>query len=519
MRMRRMRYDNNPARKRRGGKRRYCGSFTSYARHDWRTCLFPTPAKINRSHAVLRTHCGAKALPVGNDTSLAAGQNFAREIERQIDQSKATLVIWTARSSTSDWVLAEVQRAYTREKLICIKDADLSVDRIPLPYNALHNLTLQNTAEILQRLRTKGIQPSLLQQAWQFYEESPELRRKAMSKLARIAHGYRKSSWQAPDLHEKDPSLDVRIEYHLVYDYDREVELTTQIVRSHPILQFNNFRDYRLTFLEPPDCSETAYDLFDNVIQRISYKKHLRSFGFKVSLIVNLTAVNPFAFLTDVEPPVGYKDIDQKILRPYLKVDRDAEHLSSIEFASSVVTSQNRVDRIRELLTHVSAKETLSPHDNSMSGRERHLGELLSAKYATASERSRVLVNLLRNQGFAARYVSGYVIEPQEYWLKEIQDGDWGVTYHEWVQTYIAGAGWIGLDPQSGLFTEEHFVPMACGPSLSDIFTIEGATEHCQVSLKTSGRAAPISRALCFDQSVAPSQDIAARRWPANTMR
>jgi hypothetical protein len=87
------------------------------------------------------------------DTDLKAGERFGDVIDRELDAAKAVIVIWTARSVASDWVLAEAEHAHRDRKLIPLRARDLDARRIPKPYNILHTDVADDRAAILAAVK------------------------------------------------------------------------------------------------------------------------------------------------------------------------------------------------------------------------------------------------------------------------------------------------------------------------------------------------------------------------------
>ncbi len=279
-------------------------------------------------------------------------------------------------------------------------------------------------------------------------------------------------------------SIHVALNHVTHYRYDRLVSLSPQIVRLRPAPHCRTrILSYSLR-VEPADhFINWQQDPQANYLARLTFPEKTRELRLTVDLVVEMAVLNPFDFF--LEPyaqqfPFVYDAGEQRELAPYLarlpSTRLFAGYLESIlrkkrSVVDFLVDLNLRLSRdVRYLIRMQPGVQTPE--------------ETLENASGSCRDSAWLLVQLLRHLGLAARFVSGYLIQlaPD---VKSL-DGPSGpatdfTDLHAWCEVYLPGAGWIGLDPTSGLLAGEGHLPLACTPEPSSAAPVTGAVDECEV--------------------------------------
>ena len=197
-----------------------------------------------------------------------------------------------------------------------------------------------------------------------------------------------------------------------------------------------------------------------------------------------MTVINPFDFFLEPaaeEWPFFYEPWLVEELRPYLATETPGPRLS--EWVASISRHSRRtVDFLIELNQRLS-KEIgyvirLDPGVQTCE-------QTLTSARGSCRDSAWLLVQILRNLGLAARFVSGYLIQLAADVVP--LDGPAGpktdfCDLHAWTEVYLPGAGWLGLDPTSGLMCGEGHIPLAATPDFAGAAPLTGSVEPCEVA-------------------------------------
>ncbi len=282
------------------------------------------------------------------------------------------------------------------------------------------------------------------------------------------------------------------------YDYDRHVQLYPQVVRLRPAPHARTeILSYSLKVKPENHFINWQQDPFGNFQARLVFPEKTDHFEVAIDLVANMEAINPFDFFLDEEAfyvPFKYPTALEEDLDPYLQpIDGGPKFRELAKWVKSrwqETAGAKEDDRLRTIDFLVDVNQRLSrdiAYTVRMEPGVQTPEETLDIGSGSCRDSGWLLVALLREVGLAARFVSGYLIQLKA--DKASLEGPSGpekdfTDLHAWAEVFVPGAGWIGLDPTSGLFASEGHIPLAATPAPQSAAPISGGVEPCEAELQ-----------------------------------
>ncbi len=284
-------------------------------------------------------------------------------------------------------------------------------------------------------------------------------------------------------------AIRIALHHKTSYHYDRPVTLSPHEVRLRPAPHARTpILSYSLTVTPAQHFINWQQDPYGNYIGRFVFPEKSDILEFTVDLVADMTVINPFDFFVEKYAehfPFSYPAQLAAELGAYMKTEAPGPLLTKwVEAARRdilkkelvtndflVAINQRLQGDIKYLLRMEPGVQTAEETLKNASGSCRDSGWLL--------------VQILREMGLAARFVSGYLIQLRA--DQEALDGPSGAAadftdLHAWTEVYIPGAGWIGLDPTSGMLASEGHIPLACTAMPSSAAPVTGFTDKAEVT-------------------------------------
>jgi uncharacterized protein (DUF2126 family) len=249
------------------------------------------------------------------------------------------------------------------------------------------------------------------------------------------------------------------------YRYAKPVTLGPQVVRLRPAPHCRTpILNYSFKVTPKEHFLNWQQDPQGNFQARLVFPEKTKEFKVEVELTADMSSINPFDFFIEdsaKEYPFTYDAILAHELKPYLELEALGPLLRAF-MAKIPRTKRNMIDFLVDvnglIRNEVAYLVRMEPGVQTVE-------ETLKLKSGSCRDSAWLLVQIMRQLGIAARFVSGYLIQLTAD-VKPVDGGAAGpeadfTDLHAWTEVYMPGAGWIGLDPTSGLLAGEGHIPLA----------------------------------------------------------
>ena len=282
-------------------------------------------------------------------------------------------------------------------------------------------------------------------------------------------------------------TIRVAINHNTYYKFDRLINLSPHTIRLRPAPHSRTpITSYTMKVEPAEHFINWQQDAFGNFLAHIVFPEKTKELSVEVEVIAEMKVINPFDFFLDEYAekfPFKYSPQLRKDLTPYLEKkicgklfnqlieEIDLTKRNTIDFLVDVnVLLENKIDYLIRMEPGVQTPE-----------------ETLEQGKGSCRDSAWLLVQVLRHLGLAARFASGYLVQLTA--DEKSLDGPSGpeqdfTDLHAWCEVFLPGAGWVGLDPTSGLFAGEGHIPLACTPDPVSAAPIEGYTDECEVDFR-----------------------------------
>ena len=205
-----------------------------------------------------------------------------------------------------------------------------------------------------------------------------------------------------------------------------------------------------------PTTSNSVLDVFGNVALHVSFEGQHRELTIDVQTEVEATRSNPFDYLSldsrVTNLPAFYDLRIGQALAPNLHrqtMDLAIGHWAGELSGSVGWQTQPFLLKLCEVINREYTTEC------RLEGDAYSPTKTFTEKRGACRDLAALFMDACRAQGLAARFVSGYVYEP---------DRTHGSELHAWAEVYLPGGGWRGYDPTLGIAVADAHIPIAAGP-------------------------------------------------------
>lgn len=268
----------------------------------------------------------------------------------------------------------------------------------------------------------------------------------------------------------------IQIQHTTTYDYERPVYVTPHILRLKPAAHSHTAIENFSLHIEPGNhIIHWQQDPFGNFLARVDINAPITRLKIDVAITADIQPFNPFDFFLDASAahfPFEYESQLKADLCSYMTIHDQGPRLK--QWVDQIDKSKQETVAFLIMLNKKVFQDIA--YTVRMEPGVQTSETTLALALGSCRDSGWLLVQIARHLGLAARFVSGYLVQlTNQGNVGELLEDT--VSLHAWAEVFIPGAGWVGLDPTSGLFAGEGHIPLACTPYPDSAAPITGTSE------------------------------------------
>lgn len=261
--------------------------------------------------------------------------------------------------------------------------------------------------------------------------------------------------------------MKLRVDYFATYRYERKASFSPHLARIFPRHDlFVRAEHVRFKATAGADV-QYRHDLFDNLVARCFFPEEMDTLDFRMKMDLQIEPKNAFHFLLEsraLEIPFSYLPEETAVLGACLAPSKEKLKLPAPLGRAPARPTVDALVAMNDWLHKNIA------YERREEGEAWPASETLQKERGSCRDFAVLFCEVLRRNGIAARQASGYLWEDDDPDSPRRAEN----AMHAWIEAYLPGAGWIGMDPTNGVLCDHHFIPAAVGLTPEQIAPISG---------------------------------------------
>ena len=258
-----------------------------------------------------------------------------------------------------------------------------------------------------------------------------------------------------------------KVTHRTEYLFSSEVFLEPHYLRLTPRqTPHNHLVSLDLEIFPRPEGLNYQIDEKGNLVHFCWFEGMTNQLSIKSESVIVSEVFNPLDFLLYPSEfftlPFAYSDYQKSSLASSLKYEPVSDQV--LQYGQNIA-NQSNLDTVTFITTLTRRIHTDFTVDYRELGEPFEPDKTFSLKSGSCRDLAWMQINLLRKMGIAARFVSGYYYFPLEIPTYEL---------HGWLEVFLPGAGWVGLDPSHGIVVSHDHIPIISSANFEHTMPVTG---------------------------------------------